>query len=308
MPTNETESRPLRILFGYDASRSAMDAAETAARLIPGASATVVHLWDPPFASPELRERLAGRAQTVDRLVDLTEQEGRAEAERVAGQGATLVRAAGWDAEPLVERSFNEGYQLAGLAEQGGFDLVVMGSRGLSGARAVLGSTSDIVVHVSRVPVLVVPFPLTTAERAAAAAGPIVIAVDGSPVAERAAEAAARLFTGRALVRVVVGSSNEGESIGDDQDTVRIPLHGRAGSERAVAAALGEYATEHGAAAIVVGSRGRSASRELLLGSVAKAVLHHAHRPVLVVPAARPAGDERSVRGPDGPRGRPSSR
>lgn len=291
MPTRETPSRPLRILFGYDASRSAMDAVETAARLIPGAAATVVHLWDPPFASPELRQRLAGRAQTVDRLVDLIEQEGRAEAVRVAGQGATLVRAAGWDAEPLVERSFNEGYQLAGLAEQGGFDLVVMGSRGLSGARAVLGSTSDMVVHVSRVPVLVVPFPLTTSERAAAAAGPILIAVDGSPAAELAAQTAARLFTDRTLVRVAVESSNGSETIGgDDQETVRIPLHGRPGSERAVAAALGEYATERGAAAIVVGSRGRSAGRELLLGSVAKAVLHHAHRPVLVVPsAARPA-------------------
>ena len=290
MPTRETASRSLRILFGYDASRSAMDAAETAARLIPGASATVVHLWDPPFASAELRQRLAGRAQTVDRLVDLTEQEGRAEAERVAGQGATLVRAAGWDAEPLVERSFNEGYQLAGLAERGGFDLIVMGSRGLSGARAVLGSTSDIVVHVSRVPVLVIPFPLTTSERAAAAAGPILIAVDGSPAAELAAETAARLFTDRALVRATVASSNESEAIGgNDRETVRIPLHGRPGSERAVAVALGEYATEHGAAAIVVGSRGPSAGRELLLGSVAKAVLHHAHRPVLVVPAPRPA-------------------
>ncbi|MGR0218718.1 universal stress protein [Agromyces sp. ZXT2-6] len=290
MPTRETASRPLRILFGYDASRSAMDAAETAARLIPGASATVVHLWDPPFASPELRQRLADRAQTVDRLVDLIEQEGRAEAERVAGQGATLVRAAGWDAEQLVERSFNEGYQLARLAEQSGFDLVVLGSRGLSGARAVLGSTSDIMVHVSRVPVLVIPFPLTTSERAAAASGPVLIAFDGSPAAELAAEAAARLFTDRTLVRVTVESSNESETIGgNDQETVRIPLHGRPGSARAVAVALGEYASEHGAAAIVVGSRGRSASRELLLGSVAKAVLHHAHRPVLVVPAARPA-------------------
>jgi nucleotide-binding universal stress UspA family protein len=288
MTTRETEPRPLRVLFGYDASRSAMDAAETAARLIPGASATVVHLWDPPFASPELRQRLAGRAQTVDRLVDLIEQEGRAEAERVAGQGATLVRAAGWDAEQLVERSFNEGYQLARLAEQRGFDLVVLGSRGLSGARAVLGSTSDIVVHVSRVPVLVVPFPLTTSERAAVAAGPILIAFDGSPGAELAAETATRLFSDREFVRVTVESSNESEAIGsNDHETVLIPLRGRPGSARAVAVALGEYATEHGAAAIVVGSRGRSAGRELLLGSVAKAVLHHAHRPVLVVPAPR---------------------
>jgi nucleotide-binding universal stress UspA family protein len=262
-----------------------MDAVETAARLVPEASATVVHLWEPPFASPELRERLEGRAQSADRLADLLEQEGRAEATRIVGQGATLARAAGWDAAQLVERSFNGGYQLARSAEERGFDLVAMGSRGLGGARAALGSTSDIVAHVSRVPVLVVPFPLMTSERAAVDAGPIVVASDGSPGAQRAAEAATRLLTGREIVRITAGSAAEGESTDPDDGSVRIPVRGRTGSARAVAAAISEYATEQGAAAIVVGSRGRSAGRELLLGSVAKAVLHHAHRPVLVVPA-----------------------
>jgi nucleotide-binding universal stress UspA family protein len=36
-----------------------------------------------------------------------------------------------------------------------------------------------------------------------------------------------------------------------------------------------------------VGGRGHSTGHELLLGSVAREVLHCAHRPVLVVPAAR---------------------
>ena len=38
------------------------------------------------------------------------------------------------------------------------------------------------------------------------------------------------------------------------------------------------------AAVLVVGSRGRSALREILLGSVAMAALHHSPRPVVVVP------------------------
>jgi nucleotide-binding universal stress UspA family protein len=43
-------------------------------------------------------------------------------------------------------------------------------------------------------------------------------------------------------------------------------------------------AADHGAAALVVGSRGRSAAREIILGSVAMSTLHHSHRPVMVVP------------------------
>ncbi|MDQ4118714.1 MAG: universal stress protein, partial [Actinomycetota bacterium] len=38
------------------------------------------------------------------------------------------------------------------------------------------------------------------------------------------------------------------------------------------------------AGVLVVGSRGRSAVREVLLGSTALAVLHHADTPVVVVP------------------------
>lgn len=263
-----------------------MDAIDAAARLIPDASATVAYLWNPPVASPEWRQRVAGRAQTVERLIDLLEQEGRADAERVADQGATLARARGWHAEALVERNVNEGYQIARLAEEQGFSLVLLGSRGLSGAQALLGSTSDVVVHVSRVPVLVVPYPLTTSEWADLDAGPIVIASDGSSGAVLAAKHTAQLFPHRELVTVTLESgSDEGTTGAGDDTTVRIPVRGRPGSARAIASALGEYATDRGAAAIVVGSRGRSAGRELLVGSVAKAVLHHSHRPVVVVPA-----------------------
>jgi nucleotide-binding universal stress UspA family protein len=33
-----------------------------------------------------------------------------------------------------------------------------------------------------------------------------------------------------------------------------------------------------------VGSRGRSAAREIIVGSVAMSMLHNSHRPVMVVP------------------------
>ena len=48
--------------------------------------------------------------------------------------------------------------------------------------------------------------------------------------------------------------------------------------------AIVEYAAELGVAAVVCGTRGRSRPVAAVLGSTAEAVVHHAHRPVLLVP------------------------
>jgi nucleotide-binding universal stress UspA family protein len=51
-----------------------------------------------------------------------------------------------------------------------------------------------------------------------------------------------------------------------------------------------EVADKHDAALIVLGARGLSSFRSLLLGSVSHGVAQHAHRPVLIVPpAVKPA-------------------
>lgn len=51
----------------------------------------------------------------------------------------------------------NTGDEIVRAAERGGFDLIVIGARGLSGARsAFLGSVSNHVMHSSKVPVMVV--------------------------------------------------------------------------------------------------------------------------------------------------------
>ncbi|WP_409331834.1 universal stress protein [Trujillonella humicola] len=282
----------LRVLVGYDGSPSAVAAIEAAARLAPAASATIVHLWEPPFTTPALRQRLAGRARGLEELGRLLEEEGRAEAERLAGNGVALARAAGWEAEAQVLRAFGgDGYQFARTAQERGADLVVVGSRGLTGIKAVMGSVSELVVHVSPVPVLVVPHPMTTAEWAAAASGPVVVGTDGSAGAALAAETAARLLPGRErlLVAVEEPGGGPGPQAPDGAELITVPRHGRPGSERATAAALAGFAAERGAGVLAVGSRGNSMGRELLLGSVAREVLHCAHRPVLVVPSDRTA-------------------
>jgi nucleotide-binding universal stress UspA family protein len=61
--------------------------------------------------------------------------------------------------------------------------------------------------------------------------------------------------------------------------------------------AICQLAVERHAAAVVVGSRGRSALGDALLGSVSSGVLHHADRPVLIVHAS--PGSSESVSSPE---------
>jgi nucleotide-binding universal stress UspA family protein len=255
------------ILVGFDGSLDATGAIQLGARLLPGRTAGIAHLWAPPYAATELRTRLARRTRTVNEMIDLLEREALAEAERVAADGVTLATAAGWRSEPILKRGYGgDGFALAALAEELDAEVLVVGSRGLTGVRAVMGSVSDEAVHASPVPVLVVPRLVLTPEREAAAAGPIVVGDDGSAGAARAVDAATALFAERQMSVFHVEDVESG---------------------RAVAEGLVRRATEMGAAAIMVGSRGRSAASEIVLGSAAMAVLHHTDRPVVVVPARR---------------------
>lgn len=283
--------RAPRVLVGYDGSPAAAEAITVGAALIPAATAWITYLWSPPFSSPELFAHLRRRARNLDELLELVEAEGGAEAQRLVATGTAVARATGWTADCIVRRTYGgEGFEMAALAEELEADLILVGSRGLGGTQALLGSVSDVIVHHATAPVLVAPCPLATTAYDALAAGPIVVGWDASPGASVALAAAADLFSDRELIVVGVG-------LPEDEDTprptdphaarasyVRLPLIERAGFARAVAEQLDDLADERAAAAIVVGSRGRGAIRELLLGSVAKATLHHAHRPVLVAP------------------------
>ncbi|MEU4159260.1 universal stress protein [Actinoplanes sp. NPDC026670] len=288
-PVSGSES--LQVLVAYDGSPPANAAIEVAARLFPNVSASIAYLWTAPYANDEVRSRLWKRNGDLDGLVAAIEREGEQDAVRVAATGVVLARAAHWDGRPLIRQAHGgEGVYLAQLAKEVSADLLLVGSRGLGGARAFLGSVSDMAVHYSPCPVLVIPQPLLTDEYAALASGPVVVGWDASPGATAALAAARTLLPGRDLLAVSAGDDVDQPVAtlhgGDRPATVLQVPRGHGTTGRAVAEALAVCAREHQAAAVVVGSRGRSAAAEIILGSVAMATLHHAHRPVLVVPSS----------------------
>lgn len=277
------------VIVGYDGSLAANTAIAAGAMLFPQAHAWVAYIWMPPFASARLRRRLRAVARDADDLIKLVEQEGEREAGAIANAGVALATAAEWDAEPLVKRTIgSDGLRLAQLAEKLHTDVVIVGARGLNGTDAVLGSVSDLAVHYATVPALVVPNPLLTNEFTALSGGPVVVGYDGSAGAENAIEKARHLFPERRLVLAAADCEGSGEmpagpsAAGLEMLTPKVSsrLGSRAG---AIADALIACADRENAALLVVGSRGRSVTSEMVLGSVARAAVHRSHRPVLVV-------------------------
>lgn len=280
---------PANVVVGYDGSPAACAAINAGAALFPNAHAWIAHIWQPPFAGKRLRRRLRAAARTADELAELIEREGAREADTIASAGVALAKAAEWDAEPVVKRTYgSDGMRLSQLAEQMHSDVLVLGDRGLDATDAVIGSVSDMAVHYSTVPVLVVPNPLLAEEFAALARGPIVVAFDGSPGADAAAEKARTLFPDREVVLAGVRDEDDDPAARQWPDDVEVlstsePNWLGRPRDRATADALIDFADRRDAAVLVVGSRGRSAVREVLLGSVAVAAVNRSHRPVMVV-------------------------
>ena len=145
----------------------------------------------------------------------------------------------------------------------------------------------------------------------------VLLAYDGSESSKAAIDDAARLFAqrpvlvlsvGRSIAAVAsagvagipVGVAEEALARLDEEAQRKADELAQEGAEAAVAAGLQatargamargsvwatilDVATDEDVAAIVVGSRGRSDVKSILLGSVSNGVIHHAGRPVVVV-------------------------
>lgn len=186
-------------------------------------------------------------------------------------------------------------------AQQGRFDLIVMGRRGLSRfERALMGSVTARVIGYAETDILVVP------RDAALSWERILVPTDGSRYSRAAVEKAidlAKSYQSRLDIVSVVDAADEfqfAETPGNLRELLRVQARKVVEEATALAVAGGAPAegfvvegTAHEAVAalardrkttvVVMGSHGRSGLRRLLLGSVAEKVIGAVGCPVLIV-------------------------
>lgn len=221
---------------------------------------------------------------------------------------AELIRQSGGEVAGTHHRIGRPAEEIIGLSEEINADLIVTGSRGLSPLkRLILGSTSEVVVRYASCSVLVV-----REGRPDGFPHKILLATDGSKEAELAARAAAELAekTGAELDAVhvahapVMAGAYAEQSSRETAEAARELLDEQAGLVREAGAELAETHTLVGSPAekilglaedieadlVVVGSRGLSEIKRLVLGSVSESVVRHAPCPVLMVRRKQDSG------------------
>jgi nucleotide-binding universal stress UspA family protein len=151
------------ILLSYDGSVDAHAAISHAAQLMPGAEATVLTVWE-PFVDALTRNGSLGMGMGLDGSCGDTEAMDAASQETAlarATEGASRAAAAGLDAQARTESRMGDVAD-AILTTAGVLDaeLIVVGTRGLSGVRSpLLGSVSHAVMQRADRAVMVVPSP-----------------------------------------------------------------------------------------------------------------------------------------------------
>jgi nucleotide-binding universal stress UspA family protein len=150
------------LLLCYDGSQDARHAIERAGALFPGRHALVITVWQPTAVPSTLG--FAGGAAGVADVVEL-DREAADHGGRLADEGARIAQQAGLMPEPVaVEAAGSVWNTIVETADRHDAATIVMGSRGLSGLRALLlGSVSSAVVSHADRPTLIVRRPLAPA-------------------------------------------------------------------------------------------------------------------------------------------------
>ncbi len=278
---------------GSDCSRSALSWATDHAN----GRATALHLvtaWQTPIYGPH---SMTGPI-TVPYDVDALEKAAHADVERLAEETGRLVE---MPVEPIVVHA---GAATALIDASAHGSLLVVGTRGRGGfARLLLGSTSNQCATHAQVPTAVIP-----EHRTSPPTGRVLIGLDGSPNSLAAFDWALDFASPGSTLDVTWVWDASPLAVGADEfffpdasetaeerfehlidemtarsrDRFIVERNFVRGRPRTTLATAAEDAD-----LVVVGARGHGAVGAALLGSVSSWMLHHVHRPIVVVPDAQ---------------------
>jgi nucleotide-binding universal stress UspA family protein len=290
-----------KILVPTDFSEHAQQALETAVSLAKpfGATIHLLHVVQLPVV-PMMPEAAP--------VVPVTFwQELREHAQRNLEKQKAKLESAGVRCELEVIEDV-PGFAISAAAERAKADLIVMGSRGLTGLKhALLGSVAERTVRAAPCPVL------TVKHGGALQLRKIVVAMDFSPPAHRALELAQLLAKSAGPAHVILVHAyyipveleqyliQRGKAIPDvlspeatkDLEAILTQLQGAGFSCEYVAATgapetvIVDVAKDKKADLIVLGTHGRRGLSHLFMGSVAESVVRHTDLPVVTVRAAK---------------------
>jgi len=204
----------------------------------------------------------------------------------------TRANEAGVPCEITVRHGIDIYHEILDEAEQNQADVIVMGSRGLTGLkRFLIGSNTAKVIGRAQCSVLIVP------TEAQIAGNKIMVAVDGSRYSDIAATATisvAKCLNAPVLVVSIVHSNLKGKRHTEVVEVIKrvegfmsnegISVEGQVLSGNPAEAIL-EMAKAKGVDLIVMGSHGRIGLDMMLMGSVSDQVISHADCAIFVVKA-----------------------
>jgi nucleotide-binding universal stress UspA family protein len=259
-----------KLLVGTDGSDSATIAVAHSVELARAldAEVTVVSVYLPPRTdAPEVISARHG-----DPTADIARAVLR-DVEKRFGDKAKLVTRAeeGDPAETLMD-----------IAEEEGFDLIVIGNRGMAGAsRFMLGNVPNKISHHAPSSVLIVD----TVDAQEPGYRKMEVGTDGSTTAAKAVAAAVELAekTGAELHIVCVASSEADAERVLEKIRKEFPDAKTKALVGDPADAMVEYSGQEGVDLLIVGNKGMTGARRFLLGSVPNKVSHKATTSLLIV-------------------------
>ena len=237
----------------------------------------------------------------VPSALEAHEWPARISAQQIVAEASDRLRSHGVEVQTHLPKVLQGEAALAlvGVAEQEHAQMLVVGNKGMTGIRRLMGSLPNRVSHEARCDVLIVPTQSRSADEFSGR--PIVVGTDGSSGDRRTVSEGIRLSSALGGELHIVSMSQSPDSTESElaqaaakaaDQGVAVVTHAPGGD---LGDALLELADKLDPAIIVVGSKGMHAGERERFGNVADKISHKGVSSVLLVSTGDESGHDREA-------------